>query len=226
MSLLPTIGLIPAAGQGARLNLPFPKELYPLPSNGAIGYVIENAIQNFAQAGLKKVVVVISPQKAEQIMQVLDSYKGMEFCYIVQKQNDGCLSTAIFSATPWIEAHRVFFQMPDTILRPNPFIKVNQEDLQFITFRTPQLYRFAKFNKATFEIVDKPSGETEGVSWGALVWSPAFTQFLASYWNDEKDFAKIMNAFGGTKTHLCELEAYYDLGTIGGVLDTQFNHVL
>ena len=47
------IGLIPAAGKGVRLGLPYPKELYPVIRNNHYKPISQFVVDNLINAGLK-----------------------------------------------------------------------------------------------------------------------------------------------------------------------------
>jgi len=57
------IGLIPAAGSGTRLNLPFPKELYPTIKGDKYQPIAHYIVKNIIDAGAKHIVFVINESK-------------------------------------------------------------------------------------------------------------------------------------------------------------------
>ena len=56
------IGLIPAAGKGVRLGLPYPKELYPVIRNNHYKPISQFVVDNLTNAGLKHIVFVVNEQ--------------------------------------------------------------------------------------------------------------------------------------------------------------------
>ena len=54
------IGLIPAAGKGVRLGLPYPKELYPVIRNNHYKPISQFVVDNLTNAGLKHIVFVVN----------------------------------------------------------------------------------------------------------------------------------------------------------------------
>ena len=61
------IGLIPAAGKGKRLNLPFPKELYPVIQDGCYKPVAQCVVENLTSAGVNHIVFIINSSKHQLI---------------------------------------------------------------------------------------------------------------------------------------------------------------
>ncbi len=61
------IGLIPAAGKGVRLGLPYPKELYPVIRNNHYKPIAQFVLDNLRAAGLKHIVFVVNETKHQLI---------------------------------------------------------------------------------------------------------------------------------------------------------------
>jgi glucose-1-phosphate thymidylyltransferase len=61
------IGLVPAAGKGLRLGLPYPKELYPIIRNNRYKPVAQYVVENLVFAGVKQIVLVINETKNQLI---------------------------------------------------------------------------------------------------------------------------------------------------------------
>ena len=84
------IGLIPAAGKGVRLGLPYPKELYPVIRNNHYKPISQFVVDNLTNAGLKHIVFVVNETK-HQLMGYFGS--GMRFnctiSYVVQEVVEG-----------------------------------------------------------------------------------------------------------------------------------------
>ena len=57
------IGLIPAAGKGVRLGLPYPKELYPVIRDNHFKPVSQFVLDCMTEAGIKHIVFVINETK-------------------------------------------------------------------------------------------------------------------------------------------------------------------
>jgi glucose-1-phosphate thymidylyltransferase len=57
------IGLIPAAGKGVRLGLPYPKELYPIIHNNRYKPVSQFVVDNLVASGVEHIVFVINETK-------------------------------------------------------------------------------------------------------------------------------------------------------------------
>ena len=59
------IGLIPAAGKGLRLGLPYPKELYPVIRDNHYKPIAQFVLTNLTVAGLQHVVFVINETNSQ-----------------------------------------------------------------------------------------------------------------------------------------------------------------
>ena len=54
------IGLIPAAGKGLRLGLPYPKELYPIIRENRYKPVSQFVLENLTASGIHNIIFVIN----------------------------------------------------------------------------------------------------------------------------------------------------------------------
>ena len=61
------IGLIPAAGKGLRLGLPYPKELYPIIRDNRYKPVSQFIVDQLLNVGLKHIVFIIMKQSTKLI---------------------------------------------------------------------------------------------------------------------------------------------------------------
>ena len=122
------IGLIPAAGGGARISpLPSSKELFP------IGFqkmqfggdmqlrpkvISQYLIDNMLQAGVQKIFMILARGKTD-IMHYFSRYKkyGDHIAYLIDDEVRGMPCT-MDVAWPWIKGNTVIFDMPDTIFTP------------------------------------------------------------------------------------------------------------
>jgi glucose-1-phosphate thymidylyltransferase len=57
------IGLIPAAGKGIRLGLPYPKELYPVIRNNHYKPISQFVLSNMTTAGINHIIFVVNETK-------------------------------------------------------------------------------------------------------------------------------------------------------------------
>jgi len=237
------IGLIPAAGKGVRLGLPYPKELYPVIRNNHYKPISQFVVNNLANAGVKHIVFVVNDTK-HQLMGYFGS--GMRFgcniSYVVQEVVEGKtkstspgLAHALDSAYHLVKGKTVFFGMADTLMQPGDVFKQiyeassQEDDVIFGMFTTerPEKFGMVKVgeNNQVLEIVDKPKQTLLTEMWGCIVWRPQFTEYLHRCVFDEgiSDFAKIMNdainigmRFKGV--HLLN-GTYIDLGTYEEIAD-------
>lgn len=119
--MLVTQGIIPAAGSGTRLG-PFtnaiPKELLPVGDKA----VIEHAVESMKLAGIKDIVIVVSPHK-HGISDYLGSGKrfGVRLTYVVQDERLG-LANAMLSGEHVIDG-RFAVVLGDNFFYPKSFLK-------------------------------------------------------------------------------------------------------
>lgn len=209
------IGLIPAAGKGIRLGLPYPKELFPVIRNNRYKPVSQFIVDTLTAAKVEHIVFVINSSKH----QLLDFYgDGHRFncniSYVVQEirviEGDSTspgLAHALDSAYHLIQGKEVFFGMADTIIKPMDIFKRafganrnTEYDVILILFRTnrPEKFGMVDLDRRNYvlKIVDKPRKTKLDKMWGCIIWRPSFTEHLHDCIRNRKisDFAEIMNA--------------------------------
>jgi glucose-1-phosphate thymidylyltransferase len=237
------IGLIPAAGKGVRLGLPYPKELYPVIRNDHYKPISQFVVDSLTNAGLKHIVFVVNETK-HQLMGYFGNGQrfGCNISYVVQEVIEGKtkstspgLAYALDSAYHLTSGKTVFFGMADTLMQPGDvFAKAYQaatidDDVVLCLFTTnrPEKFGMVKMDEDSrvLEIVDKPSKTDLTEMWGCIIWRPKFTEYLHQCVFEEgvSDFAKIMNdaialglKFRGV--HMKE-STYIDLGTYEEIAD-------
>ena len=207
------IGLIPAAGKGVRLGLPYPKELYPIIRENRYKPVAQFVVDNLVTAGVRDIVIVINETKAQLLGYFGDGRRfGCNIAYIVQEPRaaDGSstspgLADALDAAYHLTRNRTVFFGMADTIMSPpDVFARTRaamtpEDDVMLTLFPTtrPEKFGMVRLGEGgqVVEIVDKPREKTSLTEmWGAIVWRPRFTEQLhESVGRKEVDFAKILN---------------------------------
>jgi glucose-1-phosphate thymidylyltransferase len=205
------IGLIPAAGKGSRLGLPFPKELYPINIENNYKPVAEFIIDNLISAGIDHICFVINETKHQLIGYFGNGEKfGCRFSYVYQDfqsnkfaKSPG-LAQAIDASYHLIKGQRVYFGMPDTIISPKNVFQIMKNTFQkeidvllglFVT-NTPEKFGMVETdnNKKVNKIIDKPIDSSLTKMWGCIVWGPKFSEFLhESVEKREYDFANILN---------------------------------
>ena len=237
------IGLIPAAGKGVRLGLPYPKELYPVIRNNHYKPISQFVVDSLTSAGLEHIVFVVNETK-HQLMGYFGNGQrfGCNISYVVQEVIEGKtkstspgLAHALDSAYHLTAGKTVFFGMADTLMQPaDVFAKIYQvaspdDDVVLGLFTTnrPEKFGMVKMDKdnCVLEIIDKPSKTDLTEMWGCIAWRPKFTEYLHECVFEEgiSDFAKIMNdaiakglKFRGVQT---ADGTYIDLGTYDEIAD-------
>ncbi len=207
------IGLIPAAGKGIRLGLPYPKELYPIIRDNRYKPVAQFVLDNLTTAGLRHIVFVVNETK-HQLLGYFGSGQrfGCHISYVVQEPLDSNgngstspgLAHALDAAYHLTRGKTVFFGMADTIMRPESVFATAraaaraQDDVILALFPTARPEKFGMVRTAldgtVLEIVDKPRQTDLTHMWGCIIWRPRFTEFLHdAVCNGASDFARIMN---------------------------------
>jgi dTDP-glucose pyrophosphorylase len=236
------IGLIPAAGKGIRLGLPYPKELYPIIRNNRYKPVAQFVLDNLVQAGIEHIVLVINETKHQLIGYFGDGHRfGCSISYVVQENREEHGSTspglahALDAAYHLTKGKTVLFGMADTIMQPTDvfqrLIKSAHPDDAFILglFSTEQPLRFgmvrSDLDGRVLEILDKPTQTDLTTMWGCILWKPEFTEYLHDCVMKQQisDFARIMNEAieSGLKARGFHFKdgSYIDLGTYEEIME-------
>lgn len=242
------IGLIPAAGKGVRLGLPYPKELYPVIRENRYKPISQFVVTNMTVAGIQHIVFVINQNKHQLIGFFGDGHRfGCNLSYVVQEQrlHEGKstspgLANALDSAYHLVKGKTVCFGMADTIMQPENIFSVGlnaatpEDDVIFLLFTTKRPEKFGMVQVDEYQlvkqIIDKPQQTNLTEMWGAIIWRPRFTEFLHESVTIENisDFALIMNnaikaGYQFRGVHIQE-GVYIDLGTYEEIaeLDRRF----
>lgn len=236
------IGLVPAAGKGVRLGLPYPKELYPIIHDNRYKPVSQYVLDNLTMAGLNHVVFVVNETKHQLLGYFGNGQRfGCHISYIVQEQTNGNgdstspgLAHALDSAHHLIRGKTVCFGMADTIMQPQDvFARVvaalqPDDDVALALFPTERPEKFGMVrldgDRRVQAIVDKPRHTDLTQMWGCIVWRPRFTEYLhAAVCEGRADFAEIMNS--AMRAGLCFRgvpmtgSTYIDLGTYEEIME-------
>jgi glucose-1-phosphate thymidylyltransferase len=239
------VGLIPAAGKGLRLKLPYPKELYPIIRGNRYKPISQFVLENLTAVPVEHIVVVINESKHQLIGFFGDGHRfNCNISYVVQEiQDNGEKSTspglghALNAAYHLVKDKTVLFGMADTIMEPVDLYKQMleksklEDDVIMGLFKTA---RPQKFGMTAFDsdgiipyITDKPEKTHLTHMWGAIIWRSRFTEFLHEYLNDgvTSDFAFIMNEAiqSGMRFRAVRFDegTYLDLGTYDEILDLE-----
>ncbi len=236
------IGLIPAAGKGVRLGLPYPKELYPVIRNNHYKPIAQFVVDNLTSSGARHVVFVVNETKHQLIGYFGNGHRfGCNISYVVQepaqsqsKSTSPGLAHALDSAYHLTQGKTVFFGMADTIMQPQDlFAQAHraasvEDDVILILFSTtrPEKFGMVKMDadNRVLEVVDKPQQTALTKMWGSIIWRPRFTEHLHDYVQQGiGDFALIMNdaiakgmKFRGV--HMVN-QPYIDLGTYDEIME-------
>lgn len=242
------IGLIPAAGKGVRLGLPYPKELYPVIRDNRYKPISQFVVNNMTVAGIKHIVYVVNETKHQLIGYFGDGHRfGCNLSYVVQeerrhegKSTSPGLSDALDSAYHLVQGKTVCFGMADTIMQPeNVFARglaaaQPDDDVILMLFSTerPEKFGMVKYESDghVLEIIDKPKQTDLTEMWGCIIWRSRFTEHLhdSIHRHEISDFAVIMNnaiqdGFKFRAVHIKD-GVYIDLGTYEEIaeLDRRF----
>jgi dTDP-glucose pyrophosphorylase len=237
------IGLVPAAGKGVRLGLPYPKELYPVIRGNHYKPIAQYVLTNLTAAGLQHVVFVINETKHQLIGFFGDGHRfGCNISYVVQEQSNPRgestspgLAHALDSAYHLTRGKTVCFGMADTIMQPVDVFKqglnmaTRADDVVLVLFTTehPEKFGMVRMDPArrVSEILDKPRQTDLALMWGCIIWHPPFTEYLHTCVRQAgiSDFAQIMNnaiadglSFRGVRI---DEGVYIDLGTYEEIME-------
>ncbi len=237
------IGLIPAAGKGVRLGLPYPKELYPVIRDNHYRPISQFVVNNLTTAGLQHIVFVINETKHQLVGYFGNGQRfGCNISYVVQeagnnqdKSTSPGLAHALDSAYHLTQGKTVFFGMADTIMQPTQVFRsayeaaTPEDDVILAMFTTERpekfgMVRLVPNTQRVEKIIDKPKQTDLTEMWGCIIWRPRFTEHLHECVKQGvSDFAQIMNCamemgmrFRGV--HMAG-GTYIDLGTYDEILE-------
>ncbi len=236
------IGLVPAAGKGVRLGLPYPKELYPVIRNNHYKPIAQFVLNNLTEAGLKHIVFVINETKHQLIGYFGNGQRfGCHISYVVQEAMNGQgnstspgLAHALDSAYHLTRGKTVCFGMADTIMQPTDvFSRALQaatpdDEVILALFPTERPEKFGMVevdeNGRVLNIIDKPRQTHLTEMWGCIVWRPHFTEHLHERVQaGVSDFAQIMNEARAAGMQFRGVQmrngTYIDLGTYDEIVE-------
>jgi len=238
------IGLVPAAGKGLRLGLPYPKELYPIIRDNKYKPVAQHVLENMTASGIEHVVFVINETK-HQLMGYFGSGQrfGCRISYAFQEPMTGPgggssgLAEALDAAYYLTRGRTVAFGMADTIITPAAvFAQLGAEDADVVLglFATDNPQKFGMVdvdeNGDVQLVVDKPAQSDLRYMWGCMLWRPAFTEYLHTQLAapGPTGYAPIMNAAidEGMRIRAVEVEGggYIDVGTYDEIASLEEKH--
>jgi glucose-1-phosphate thymidylyltransferase len=239
------IGLVPAAGRGLRLSLPYPKELYPVIRDNRYKPVAQFVLDNLRTAGITDVIVVINETKHQLMGHFGDGHRfGLRLTYVVQEQTTSSngsgssgLADALDCGFHLAKGKTVYFGMPDTIMEPTDVFALlqaaadDQDDAVLALFPTMRPEKFGMVELDTsnrvVRVVDKPRVTTLTHMWGGIMWRPRFTEHLHNCVRTQGigDFAQILNQGlnGGLRMRGVRFDegSYRDLGTYEEIMELE-----
>lgn len=237
------IGLIPAAGKGMRLALPYPKELYPVIRDSRYKPIAQFILESLTTMGLDHIVFVINETKHQLIGYFGDGHRfGCHISYVVQETSrqpnsstSPGLANALDSAYYLTRGKQVCFGMADTIIQPHDvFAKMYEAStpdddaiLGLFTTERPEKFGMVRLDEKSrvLAIKDKPTETDLMDMWGCMIWRPRFTEHLHQCIHHRKmtDFAAIMNEAIGDGMRFRGVRmpdsTYADLGTYEEVME-------
>jgi glucose-1-phosphate thymidylyltransferase len=227
-------GIIPAAGQGTRIQpLAFSKELLPIGSQidgdtERPRAVSEYLVERMLVAGAQKLCFVISPGKADILGYYSRSPRGASVCYVVQPEPLG-LCDALFQAVPLIgRDEQVLVGLPDTVWFPEHGLRYLPDGpLSFLLFRVqqPELFDAVLVDRVGRVTEIQVKSATPGTPWvwGAFKLSGATLAELHALWLQrgcvDQYVGTLVNAYiaaGHTAYGIARGEEYVDVGTVSG----------
>ncbi|HVU50095.1 MAG TPA: sugar phosphate nucleotidyltransferase [Polyangia bacterium] len=229
-----TIGIIPAAGTGSRVQpLAFSKELLPVGARiedhvARPRAVAEYAVERLILGGAQRLCFIVAPDKTDIMSYFGGRVSGVPVCYVVQPRPAG-LCDAIFCALPFMtEDESAIVALPDTVWFPAHILR----DLP------DGVLSFALFPVSHPELFDAvlldPRGEVRSVDvksarpstswvWGAFRAPGATLRELERLWNarDRVDLllGTLVNAYlahSGRAVGVRSGRTYVDVGTHDG----------
>jgi len=192
------VGLIPCAGRGSRLSLPFSKEMFPDVHQSYYSPIILHTIETMRDAGIEHLIFTINPLKTD-LLKYLGNGKqfGLNFSYCIHPEPKS-LAHSINEAYHLIKDKTVAFAMPDTIIQPSSFMKQlikyhedNQDSkITLGCFKTDKPWKFGMVkmkNNLAEEIIDKPKSTSLEWMWGTIIWEPECTEQINQFIKDSDE---------------------------------------
>jgi glucose-1-phosphate thymidylyltransferase len=232
------IGLIPAAGEGNRLALPYPKELYPIVSEGQYKPIAQYTVEVMLAAGVRDIVWVVNGSKHQLIDHFGDGQRyGAQFTYVVQEKAYG-MAHAWDRAYHLLGDKTVVMGMPDSIIYPQDAFKqallmaapAHQMILPVVEATRPDKMGMVSIGVlgAVQNVIDKPILSGLKYGWVGIVWRSKFTELLHELVSQGVSHHQsvISAAIGRIPTLAFILRdgKYADLGTYDGIGDAILDH--
>ena len=230
--------ILPAAGKGTRLNLPYPKEIFRIDKEKAL---IDNSFELFSQQGRDSVefVVVVNEHKTE-IVKYLSKYKSKFNVSFTYQNPEEVEYTGAIKSAAHLFGERNIVLLPDTLLTLAKGVSLIEEvhhslDKAEFTFlfkpekkedilKTKGCLRLGTDGRV-LSYEDKPSNNLSNYDgyWCAFAFKKAvFDECIAFMEQSTLKFESYKTNIEQTKifnSQTIEVETYKDLGTWEEVRD-------
>lgn len=231
------IGIIPAAGEGQRIQpLGCSKELLPVGSRRIEGVerpkaVSEYLVERMIAAGATQICMVIAAEKSDIIRYYAERDYAAEIFYVVQKEPRG-LCDALFRAEPFAREHaEVLIGLPDTIWFPEnayrPALNFGDSEVNLVLFPVLDPSVFDAVVSDEFGYVQRVEVKQKDAHshwiWGAITATGAAFHALKLLWEarhrEDQFLGDLLNAYidaGNLVRATHSGESYMDVGTLEG----------
>jgi glucose-1-phosphate thymidylyltransferase len=230
-----TVGLLPCAGKGTRLGMPFSKEMFPDVHNENYRPIIMYTIEAMKRAGIKHIIITVNPNKTD-LLNYLGNGKqfGIDLTVCIHPVAKS-LPESLNEAYHLIKDKKVVFAMPDTVIEPLDFLKNALEyhnknhnsDVTLGCFKTdnPTSVSVVEFDgELITNVIEKPKETNLDHMWGMMVWNPIFSENLNEFCLTSKPKAGVKELYlsdalfpliekNKVYSFTCENSYYRDLGT-------------
>ena len=231
------IGIIPAAGEGQRIQpLGCSKELLPVGTRRIAGVerpkaVAEYLVERMIAAGASEICMVISPEKSDILRYFAERDYAAEIFYVTQREPGG-LCDALFRGESFARNHgEVLIGLPDTIWFPaNAYLQAldfARGEVNLICFPVADPTQFDavvadELGRVERVEVKRPDAHSSWV-WGAVTATGAGFHQLKLLWEArhrrDQFLGDLLNAYRGAGSAVravCAGEIYLDVGTLAG----------
>lgn len=200
------LGIIPAAGKGARWGGYF-KELLPT-GNGR--WLIDSAVDALTAGGCDQICIVTSPEKIGIHAAHFEKpkYNGKDIFFVINRNMHHDIFGSIEATFPYVH-NRNLLTFADTMIPESSFVDLPDGGFSLGVHMTDMPERFGVISNG--RVIDK-SSELAGQqlpAWGTLCWSRAVVDYWVSM--GVHDYTEAINLaihkFGYNEK---KLEFYYD----------------
>jgi glucose-1-phosphate thymidylyltransferase len=198
------VALIPAAGRAARIGpLPCSKEIYPVAFDRDEGgtlrptVVSRHLFDKFRRAAVTRVYVILRDGKWDIPRYFGDGcLVGVHIAYLVVKDSLGPPDT-LDHAYPFVAGHSVAFGFPDILFGPDDVFEQllahlgdRRADVVLGLYPAPDVTQVDMVDVDDHgrvrSIVLKPRSSHLRYTWICAVWTPAFTNLMHAFVNEER----------------------------------------